>query len=764
MIGQRVRRREDPRLLTGRGEYVDDINLDGALHAVFVRSWLAHARVRSIDASEAQAIPGVQVFTAADVDALPLATWFEVLPKDMPRPCLAADRVRFAGEILAVVLTPTREQSIDAAELVFADLEELPPVIDPVEALAGGTLLFENRGTNVVVSDGPEAPSAALFDDCDVVTGGSTKSQRIHGAPIEPRSAAARVDDGRLTVWLSTQAPHHDRNRLTECLRLEPADVRVVAPDVGGGFGTKGLGVEEVMIAWLARHTGQPIRWTETRSEHMTTMGHGRALMADFRIGGDRDGHIKALWVRFLQDTGAYPETGAFLPIITRSMLSGVYAIPKIEVRYDAVVTSTTQVGAVRGAGRPEATQIVERAVETLAAELGLDSVELRRRNLIAPDQLPYKTATGAVYDAADYGRALETAIEAAGYDDLRAEQQRRRDTGDTMLLGIGVAAYIEVSDPITDKEYGAVDITPEGDAVLKTGSFSHGQGHATTFSQIVAAELGIPVDRVTVIKGDTDKVPRGTGTSGSKSTQLGGSVARIASQAVVAKAKEIAAELLEADSHDVVLDLTTGAFHVAGSLTPSLSWTELAAELVKADRLEELSIERDFQASHPTYPTGAHVVVVEVDGETGSVQLRRVIAVDDCGTIINPVIVEGQVHGGLAAGIAQALFEELEYNEDGTLLNANFATYGIPSASEFPWFETVPIETPTPLNPLGAKGIGESGTVGVTSAVLNAVIDALAPFGVRSIDMPANAERVWRAIQAATSSTNETQTKEMVG
>jgi carbon-monoxide dehydrogenase large subunit len=474
----------------------------------------------------------------------------------------------------------------------------------------------------------------------------------------------------------------------------------------------------------------------------MVAMGNGRGQRMHYMIGGDRDGHIKALYLKLIQDAGAYPYVGAILPTLTRLMASGVYAIPQIEVRFDTVVTNTTPTDALRGAGRPEAAQVLERAVDEFARDAGLDPAEVRRRNFIAKDDFPYTTKSGATYDVGDYALVLDEALRVAGYDDLRAEQARRRESGDSKLLGIGMSVYVEITNGAPESEFGAVEITPEGDAILKTGSFSHGQGHETTFAQIASNQLGIPVERITVVKGDTDRVARGTGTYGSKSTQIGGAAARQASEELVEKAKELAAEQLEAAAQDVVLELGAGEFHVAGSPTPSLSWGQLAKALGDAGRLGELSVETDFTPPSPTFPFGSHIVVVEIDSETGSVDLQRVIAVDDAGTIINPMIADGQIHGGVAAGLAQALFEELAYDEDGNPQNANFVTYCIPSAMEFPQFEIVRTETPTPVNPLGAKGIGESGTIGATPAAINAVIDALSHLGVRTIEMPANGER----------------------
>ena len=433
-------------------------------------------------------------------------------------------------------------------------------------------------------------------------------------------------------------------------------------------------------------------------------------------------------------------------------MSSGVYAIPKIEADTVSVVTNTTPIGPFRGAGRPEATQAIERAMDLFAAELGLDAAEVRRRNLIAPDAFPFTTASGAGYDCGDYERALDLALETADYKALRAEQKQRRDAGDSRALGIGVSIYVEITNGLVEPEFGAVEITPEGGAILRTGSFSHGQGHETTFAMIVADRLGLPVESVRVIKGDTDEVRQGSGTYGSKSTQIGGVAAGAAAGVVVEQALVLAAEQLEASSDDIVLDPDAGGFHVAGSPTPVLTWAELATRLQSEGRLAELQAEEIFTAGAPTFPFGAHVAVVEVDTETGEVELRRHVAVDDAGVIINPVIAEGQVHGGVAAGVAQALFEEFTYDEEGNPLNASFLGYSFASAAEFPSWDVVGMETPTPVNNLGAKGIGESGTIGATPAVQSAVIDALAPFGISHIDMPVNGERVWRALQDAKS------------
>jgi len=731
---------------------VDDEHEPGELHVAFVRSDLAHARVLSVDASQASAIDGVRVFTAAELELPPLAAPpFLGIDARMSRPPLAVERVRFVGDIIAAVVAPTREAAADAAQLVFVDYEPLPAVVDPREAARDEVLIYEEVGTNTCHAAPVSEPDEHLFDGCEVVVSGSNESPRLLACPIEPRSTRARFADGRLTIHISTQTPHQDRMVLGAMLGLPEDRIRVIGPDVGGGFGGKGLDVEDVLVAALARALDRPVRWTETRSEHMVAMHHGRAQWVDFELGGDRDGRIRALRLKILQDAGAYPHLGAFLPHFTHMMSSGVYAIERIEAEIRAVVTNTTWVGPVRGAGRPEATQMIERAIDMFAAEIGMDPAQVRRRNLIPADaDWPHRTAGGATYDIGDYAGALERALQAAGYERLRAEQRRRREAGEPVQLGIGLSAYVEITNGLAESEFGAVEITADGGAILRTGSFSHGQGHETTFAQIVAERTGLPLERITVAAGDTDRVPRGTGTYGSKSTQIGGAAAGQASELLVERAKQLAAQELEASPQDMVLDLQTGRFHVAGAPEPALSWAELASRLGADGRLEELAVETDFKAAQPTFPFGAHVAVVEVDTETGAVRLVRMVAVDDAGTIINPLVAEGQVHGGLAAGIAQALFEEVRYDASGNPQNANLVTYGIPAATELPSFEVVEMQTPTPVNPLGAKGIGESGTIGATPAVHNAVIDALAPYGVRHLPMPANGEVVWRAIQKA--------------
>jgi carbon-monoxide dehydrogenase large subunit len=668
----------------------------------------------------------------------------------MERPLVARDVVRFAGDIVALVVSEDRASGLDAAELVLVDYDPLPAALSIEEAVKDEVLLFPEVGSNVANRSGVDEFDDGLFDGCDVVVAGVLVSQRLVAAPLEPRSAAAVVgDDGRLTLWATSQTPHTGKMVVAGLLGLDPGDVRVVSPDVGGGFGAKMVEPEAVLVAWLARTLGRPVRWTETRSENMLGLPHGRGQRLSFALGGTRDGKVLAYRLEVLGDGGAYPALGAYLPNMTALMANGVYAIPKVETRTVSVVTNTTPTTSIRGAGRPEATQALERAIDLFAAETGLDPADVRRANFISPDAFPYLTPTGATYDSGDYEAALDLLLRSAGYDELREEQRRRRAEGSVVELGIGLAAYVEISNPVGEAEFGEVEITEDGGAILRTGSHSHGQGHETTFAMIAAERLGLPVERVVVQRGDTDDVPKGTGTFGSKSTQIGGVAGRVAADAVVERATSLAADYLEASATDVVLDAETGRFHVADVPTPALSWAELASKASADGRLGELRAAHEFQAA-PTFPFGCHLAVVEVDTDTGKVELLRHVAVDDAGTLINPLVAEGQVHGGIAFGVGQALFEEVVYEEDGYPLTGTFVGYGFPSAAELPSYERIEMVTPTPNNPIGVKGIGESGTVGSTPAVHNAVIDALAPHGVRDVDLPCNGENVWKALQEA--------------
>jgi carbon-monoxide dehydrogenase large subunit len=746
ILGNPVKRLEDPRILRGGARYVADLDLPGALTAVFVRSTMAHARLESVDTETAAKMPGVVgVYTADDLE-LPDIPAFAMAPPVMSRPPLAKGTVRFVGDTIAVVVAETPEQAVDAAGEVIVDYDPLPAVADAEAALADGApVLFPDHGSNLVVEfDFGRTPD--VFEGADAVVSGRIVNQRLAPVPLEVNAAAAvPEDDDRLTLWVSNQHPFGVRDPLAGAIGVPAAKLRVACPAVGGGFGAKiGLSAEYAVIAAAALRLNRPVRWVETRSESMVSMTHGRAQIQDIEIGAKADGTIVGLRGHIIADVGAYPALAVFLPTLTRMMSAGVYTIGKIDVRASVAVTNTTTVGAYRGAGRPEAAALVERAVDMVSAELGLDPVAVRRKNLIPPFDTPHTTVVGATYDVGDYAAALDEAVRLAGYDELRADQKARRERGDRLALGIGVSVYVEVTGAGPVPEFGSVEVHADGSVTAQTGTSPHGQGHETAFAQIISATLGVPMEAVTLLHSDTAVVPEGQGTYGSRSLQLGGSSILVASETVLTMARDRAATLLEANPDDVVL-FDDGRFGVAGTPARSLGWEELAAGGDGPLRAE---------AKHPqagqTYPFGAHIAVVEVDTETGAVNLLRIVAVDDCGRVLNPLLAEGQVHGGLAQGIAQALFEEFAYDADGTPLTATLADYLVPSAAELPSFETAHTETPTPLNPLGAKGIGESGTIGSTPAVQNAVVDAVAHLGVRHIDMPCTPERVWRAIQAA--------------
>ncbi|MGQ0802420.1 MAG: xanthine dehydrogenase family protein molybdopterin-binding subunit [Actinomycetota bacterium] len=763
ILGNAVRRTEDPRILSGEARYFDDMPVEGLTHLAFVRSTIAHALVESVDTAEAAAMPGVvAVYTAADLGLAPLQG-FAMVPPVFARPPLASERVRFVGDIVAAVVAETRAQAMDAAELVIVDYDPLPAVVDPEAALEDGApILFPDHGSNIAIEfNFGEEPT--VFDDADVVVEGRFVNQRLAAVPMEPNGIlvehGTEDDPDGLTLHVPTQNPHGVRDPLAEVLGLAPEKVRVVAPAVGGGFGAKaGLYPEHVIAAAAARRLSRPVKWAETRSENMVAMNHGRGQIQYIELGLKRDGTIVGLRGRVVAEAGAYPNIGGFLPFLTRSMAQGVYRIPKIQFNSVSAATNTTTTGAYRGAGRPEAAALVERIIDMAAVELALDPVEIRKQNFLAPDEFPLTTVTGANYDVGEYARALDEAVRVAGYDDLRRDQAARRERGDVKQLGIGVACYVEVTAGGLFQEFGAVEVHEDGSVTATVGTSAHGQGHETAFAMIVADLLGVPMESVRLVQSDTAVVPRGTGTMGSRSLQTAGSALYRASEGVLEKAKRLAAHLLEANVDDIVVH-EGGTVGVTGVPATALEWAELARAAHDdgrrpGDMEPGLASELDFNQGEATYPFGAHVAVVEVDTETGRVELIRHIAVDDCGRILNPLLVTGQQHGGIAQGVAQALFEGVVYDEDGNPLTGNLMDYAMPSAAEFPSFEASNTETPTPLNPLGAKGIGESGTIGSTPAVQNAVVDALSPYGIRHLDMPLTAERVWRAIQDAPAAT----------
>jgi aerobic carbon-monoxide dehydrogenase large subunit len=762
ILGTRVVRTEDPRLLTVGGTYVDDLRvpeLADAARVTFVRSPIAHARITGIDTSAAREAPGVvAVLTIQDMDDLvpppPPEPGSEV-PEGAPlplggvwsEPLLAVDRVRYVGEAVAMVITNDSYQGEDAAELVSVDYEPLPAVVGIGTALQTGTLLFDGTESNVAVASG-DATDDAIFDGCDAVIKQTIVNQRLAPMPMEGRAAAARFADGKLTYWVSTQNAQITRFILSGVLGMDPGSIRVIAPDVGGGFGAKvGADRDALLVAWAARKTGRPLRWVETRSENLVGMTHGRAQEQTVTMGGTSDGRILAYRLEVVQDTGAYPRMSGFLPFLTKLMAVGPYDIPHVQTAARTVVTNTTPISAYRGAGRPEATAAVERAVDLFAAAIGMDPGEVRRKNLIAPDKFPFSTPTGAVYDSGDYATALDKVLAGAGYGELRAEQARRRERGDVVQLGLGLASYVEITAAdAAGGETSRLMVHGDGTATVYTGSSAHGQGHHTAWAMLVEAELGIPMGCVTVIHGDTDLIPEGVGTYASRSLQLGGVAVVKAAQDVKEQARRVAADMLEAAEADLELDTERGTWQVRGDPATARSWGEVATH-AGSDGLVAFV---QYIGGAPTFPFGTHLAVVEVDTETGKVRLIRHVTADDAGIVINPVLAEGQRHGGIAQGVAQALLEEMMYDADGNPLTGTLADYAAISAAELPSFELLQSETPTDVNPLGVKGIGEAGTIGATPAVQNAVVDAVSHLGITHIDMPTTPARVWAAISAA--------------
>jgi carbon-monoxide dehydrogenase large subunit len=752
--GASVRRVEDPPFLRGTRPYTDDLREPGALYAVFVRSGFAHAKILAIDSADAAAMPGVVgVYTADDLKLEPFATAGPPVdtPQEMRRPVLAKDKVRFIGEPVAVLVAESRAQAVDAAALVDVDYDPLDAVVDMTKALdPDAPQLFE--GGNLAAA-GPEGEDALA--DAEVRVGARLVNQRIAAVPMEPGAALAKPDPetGGFVLFTPSQGPHAYQAAISAATGIEAEKLRVVSTATGGGFGARiACYPEQVVVVALARELGKAVRYIETRSETMLEMQHGRAQVQDVEIGGTRDGKITGLKVRVIADCGAYPADAALMPMLTGLMSSGVYTIPKVDFHFDAVVTNTTPIGAYRGAGRPEATALVERAVDMFAAEIGMDPAEVRRKNFIADGDFPHQTVTGANYDSGAYLAALEKCLSNAGYDALRAEQKARRERGDVVQLGLGLCSYVEWTG--FGSELGTCEVLEDGTAVVTAGTSSHGQGHETAYAQLVTGTLGIPLSDVKVVQSDTKLVKRGMGTMGSRSLQVGGSAVQNATDDVLEKGRRLAAHLLEADAGDIEVVPGQG-LGVAGSPASAIPWAQLAAAAKDPSRAPEgfdggLASENDFETPDATYPFGTHLAVVEVDTETGLANLRRHITVDDSGRIHNEKLVEGQVHGGIAQGVAQALFEEIAFDEDGNNVTGSLASYAIPSAGDLPTFETERTQTPSPRNPLGAKGIGESGAIGSTPAVWNAVVDALQPFGVRNIDMPATPQRVWQAISAA--------------
>ncbi|MBJ7507884.1 MAG: xanthine dehydrogenase family protein molybdopterin-binding subunit [Ilumatobacteraceae bacterium] len=756
ILGNRVLRKEDPKFLTTGGEYVDDLlnepRLVGGLHVTYARSSAAHARVLSIDTSDAESMPGVvAVFTAASLDLQPVPAAFNPM---VARTLLASDKVRYVGEPIVAIVTETREQGEDAAEAIIVDYDYLEAFVDLETSMASSTHIYESAGSNVVFDTTalgiPENTGDAYFEGCEVIVKGRFLNQRVAPCPLEVRGAAAVWgDDGRLTQWLSTQHAQGAVAPIAAANGVAETQVHILTPDVGGGFGAKiGAYPEELLLGVIAKKVGRAVKWRETRSESMVALGHGRAQLQYITLGGTKAGKVTHYQLWAIQDSGGFADMGTILaPFMTRPMSSGVYAIPNIECRTTSVVTNTTPVVAYRGAGRPEATAAIERAMDLYAFEIGMDPAEVRRINLIPKFLEPHTTVVGQTYDVGDYETALDKALQVAGYTELRAEQAKRRARGDVKQLGIGVCVYVEITGGVGNGESAKVEVLDDGRAVVYTGTSPHGQGHDTAWSMLVQEQTGIPMDKIELVWGDTDLVPIGTGTMGSRSLQQGGNAVFAVAGELVNKAKSVAARILEVSEADVVLDKDRGAFHVVGTPAVTKTWADLAVAEKSTGGLNHNDV---INVSGATFPFGAHVAVVEVDTETGKVRHIAHTACDDAGKVLNPLLLEGQIHGGVAQGAAQALLEEVMYDADANPITSNLADYGFISAAELPSVTVVHMETPTPINLLGAKGIGESGTIGSTPALQSAVVDAVSHLGVRNIEMPCTAERVWQAIQAA--------------
>jgi carbon-monoxide dehydrogenase large subunit len=780
-VGKSRRRKEDERLITGRTRWTDNITLPGMLHMAILRSPFAHAKIVSIDTSAAKSAPGViAVYTARDLDpdssiGMPCAWPITPDMKAPRRPVLAADQVNFAGEGVAVVVARSSAEAHDALEEIDVEYDELPVILDMEAAIADGApLVHEDQGSNtsaVWKFDSGEAGTGGNVEDAissaEVVVKRRFRQQRLVPAFMEPRACVVDPTGTQLTMWSATQVPHILRVMSALTLGIPEHKLRVIAPDVGGGFGGKiGVLPEEMMSLLVAQKLGKPVKWNETRSETMLAAHHGRDQIQDITISATRDGQVTGLKVELLANLGAYNGlVGTGVPILGAFMFNAIYKIPAYHFACTNVYTTTTLTDAYRGAGRPEATFAIERIMDELAVELGVDPLELREKNWIKHEEFPFTTVAGLTYDSGNYEAATEKAKQLFDYDGLRAEQEKRRASKDKVQLGIGISTFTEMcglapSRVLGSLDYGAggwehaaIRMLPTGKVEVITGASAHGQGHETAWSQIVADQLGVAFEDVEILHGDTQSSHKGLDTYGSRSLVVGGIAVVKAAEKVIAKAKPIAAHLLECAEDD--LEFANGKFTVRGTET-STSIGDVALAVFAAHNLPdgvEPSLDSDatFDPENFSYPHGTHLCAAEVDTETGRIKLRSYVCVDDVGVAVNPLIVEGQVHGGLAQGIAQALFEGTEHDESGTLTTGTFADYLLPSAADLPSFTTDRTETPSTTNPLGAKGVGEAGTIASTPAVVNAVIDAVRPFGVNDIEMPLTPMRVWHAIQHGT-------------
>ncbi len=777
IVGTRLRRKEDPSLLTGEARFVDDLVVPGALRVALVRSPMAHARIRSIDLKPALDMPGVvAAFTGEDLAgewAAPMPCAWAVTT-DLKNPThfpVAVGKACYVGDAVAVVVAESEYEARDAAEAVVVDYDGLPAVVDLEDALSDRVVLHDALGTNTSyvweLTPDPAAVENAFSEAAHTVSERYVQ-QRLIPSAMEGRGVLVvpAPFGGDYTIYSATQIPHILKVMEAVTTGISETKIRVIAPSVGGGFGSKlNVYAEEILCLALARRLKRPVRWTEERSENAQATIQGRGQIQHIDLAADRDGRITAVRVRLVADMGAYLQlVTPGIPLLGAFLYSGVYDIPAYSFSCTGVFTTKTPTDAYRGAGRPEATYAIERAIDTLARAIDVDPAEIRRRNFIGVDKFPYNSASGLVFDSGDYGRPLDRALELVDYQSILAEQSRRRSAGETKLLGIGLSSYVEMcglapSRVLASLNYSAggweaatVRMLPTGKAEVVTGTSPHGQGHVTSWSMIVADRLGISPDDVEVLHSDTAVAPSGMDTYGSRSLSVGGTAVYLATERLIEKAKLIAAHQLEAAAED--LDFSGGAFSVKGAPNRSMPLAAVAFEAFTAHNLPDgmepgLDASSTFDPPNFTFPFGTHVCVVEVDTETGGTEIVKYVAVDDCGNQVNPLIVEGQVHGGVVQGAAQALFEEAVYDTDGNLVTSTLADYLVPSAAEFPNIETASTVTPSPTNPMGVKGIGEAGTIAATPAVINAVVDALAPFGVTDIAMPASPERVWRAISA---------------
>jgi carbon-monoxide dehydrogenase large subunit len=761
-FGKRQKRTEDPRLIQGLAHYVDDIKLPDTLHAVFLRSIYAHARIKSVDTGAAARVPGViAIYTGKDVSAkigpVPCAAALPDLKVPDHR-VLATDKVYFVGHPVAVVVAESRYAAKDAIDLIQVDYEELPVVMDEEKGAQGGPVVHEQFKTNIAYKlTAGEGDIEAALKSADKVIKQRMLHRRLLPIAMEPRGVLARYYAGEqeLTLWTSTQIPHLARTQIALMLGMPENKLRLIAPEVGGGFGSKlNVYAEEALLGWIAMRLGRPVKWIESRRENIQATIHGRGQTGYIEIGYKNDGTLTGLRYNVFADMGAYFQllTPA-IPTLTGLMLSGCYRIPAIQINITGVFTNKMATDAYRGAGRPEATYVVERALDLVAADLGKDPVEVRRKNMPAPDEFPFKTATGLFYDSGNYEGALKKALDIAGYSKLRDDQSKARKEG--RLIGIGVSTYVEIcaigpsaATPAGGWESATVRIEPTGKVTILTGASPHGQGQETSFAQVAGDELGVNLNDVTVIHGDTAVVQYGIGTFGSRGTAVGGTAVYYALQKLKEKANKIAAHMLEAGNGSV--SFKDGKFSKADGKSMTIQEVALAAHLGKTlppDMEPGLSATYFFEPKNFTFPFGTHIVVVEIDRETGEIQFQRYVAVDDCGKVINPLLVDGQVQGGIVQSIGQALYEEVVYDDQGQLVSGTLMDYAVPKAAHVPWLELDRTETPTNVNPMGVKGVGEAGTIGATPAIVAAVVDALAPYGVRHLDMPIKPETIWRII-----------------